>query len=398
MPSPANGAASRFLHAHATHPNPLMALALVAAQLDGQRSQLPGFQPTLGLLYLSGASNAVLPDLLDQARSRWPGLALTGCTGLGVGAAGVEYFDEPALVVLLCELPPTCFRLFGGRHPLDWDAAWTALVHADGTTHDLPGLLQELAERTGSGQLFGGVASGRRQAAQWSDGALQGGLCGVAFNRQARVLSRLTQGCRPEGPTRQITAAEHNLVLRLDDQPALPLLLADVGLTLNPPGPALHRLRHTLAGLSDAHTAAQHHPGQLGAHTRVRHVVGIDPSRQAVALADRVEPGMRLTFARRDPDTARRDLIRVCAELREEVETTDDGTDTGLRVAAAHYVSCTGRGAPYFGSPAAEWRVIAHALGEAVPVVGFFAAGEVAGRHLHGHSGVLTVWATPSAP
>jgi len=35
---------------------------------------------------------------------------------------------------------------------------------------------------------------------------------------------------------------------------------------------------------------------------------------------------------------------------------------------------------------------VRHALGD-VPLVGFFAAGEIAHRHLYGYTGVLTVFA-----
>jgi small ligand-binding sensory domain FIST len=33
-----------------------------------------------------------------------------------------------------------------------------------------------------------------------------------------------------------------------------------------------------------------------------------------------------------------------------------------------------------------------HALGDEVPLIGFFAGGEIAHRHLYGYTGVLTVF------
>jgi small ligand-binding sensory domain FIST len=36
-------------------------------------------------------------------------------------------------------------------------------------------------------------------------------------------------------------------------------------------------------------------------------------------------------------------------------------------------------------------EILSHALGE-IPVVGFFAGGEIARHHLFGYTGVLTVW------
>jgi small ligand-binding sensory domain FIST len=64
-------------------------------------------------------------------------------------------------------------------------------------------------------------------------------------------------------------------------------------------------------------------------------------------------------------------------------------------VAGAVYVSCSGRGGPHFGARHAELQVVRHTLGD-VPLVGFFAGGEIARHHLYGYTGVLTVFASPT--
>ncbi|MFY9512285.1 MAG: FIST C-terminal domain-containing protein, partial [Rubrivivax sp.] len=61
------------------------------------------------------------------------------------------------------------------------------------------------------------------------------------------------------------------------------------------------------------------------------------------------------------------------------------------RIQGAVYVSCAGRGGPHFGAPSAELKTIQHALGD-VPLVGFFAGGEIARHHVYGYTGVLTVF------
>ena len=62
-------------------------------------------------------------------------------------------------------------------------------------------------------------------------------------------------------------------------------------------------------------------------------------------------------------------------------------------IAGALYVSCSGRGGPHFGGPGAELQIVRRALGD-VPLVGFFAGGEIARHHLYGYTGVLTVFTT----
>ena len=87
---------------------------------------------------------------------------------------------------------------------------------------------------------------------------------------------------------------------------------------------------------------------------------------------------MRLAFCTRNTEAARRDLVRICAELREELcpEEGDGIASVGAgavlrpedRVAGAIYVSCSGRGGPHFGAPSA------------------------ARRHVYGYTGVLTLF------
>ena len=334
-----------------------------------------------------------------------------GCVGVGIAASGVEYFDEPALVLMLASLPRESFRPFSGRQPLPGDLSRAALLHADPTTPDLAELITETGER--AGYLFGGLASSRQRHLHWAGEVFEGGLSGIAFEASVALLSRVTQGCQPVGPSRRITAAQRNLVLSLDGQPALQCLAEDLQVSLDRPAAALPRLRATLAGLTSADDAMLGRGGQFGPDTLVRHLIGVDAAARAVALADVVEPGMQLAFCQRNVDAARRDLVRICTEIREEVEARlpvppaepsappsaatplSAGAATAAVVAGgmagAIYVSCTGRGGAHFGEPSAELQIVQRALGD-VPLAGFFASGEVARNHLYGYTGVLTVF------
>jgi small ligand-binding sensory domain FIST len=159
-------------------------------------------------------------------------------------------------------------------------------------------------------------------------------------------------------------------------------------------------------GLSHAGSAPVHQTGNFGSEVRVRHIVGLDPARQAVAVGDTVMAGMQVAFCQRNVQAARADLMRVGAEIREELEPQSMGLQTATaladfladaaphpqrRIAGAIYVSCVGRGGAYFGGPSAEMQVLRRALGD-VPLVGFFAGGEIAFNQLYGYTGVLTVF------
>jgi len=55
-------------------------------------------------------------------------------------------------------------------------------------------------------------------------------------------------------------------------------------------------------------------------------------------------------------------------------------------IAGAIYVSCSGRGGRTLAGPVPSCKIVRRALGD-VPLVGFFAGGEIARHHLYGYTG-----------
>ncbi len=427
----------QFPYGHATHPQWRMAAALVLAQLRAHLT-LPGYAsaPTLGLLYITDHYAGDAQDILDHLGAELPEITdWAGTVGVGIASNNVEYFDEPALAVMLCEIPADQYRVFSGVAPLGvGDAlafeAHTALVHADAETPDVTELIAELAGRTATGYLFGGLASSRTRTVQFAvggngnikgqgaaRGVFRGGLSGVAFGEGVTLVSRVTQGCLPVGAAHTVTACDHNLVTELDGEPALDVMLRDLGVTLdlplNPKSEALAVVRATLVGLTLPADRGQgdmvSRTGNFGNDVIVRHIIGLDPGRRGVAIAQATEAGVQLAFCQRNVAAARADLVRVCAEIREELEPAEltlqaataptapgqewPASPSGRQIAGAVYVSCAGRGGPHFGGPSAELQIVRRALGD-VPLVGFFAGGEIARHHLYGYTGVLTVFVT----
>lgn len=423
---------TRFASGHASHPQWRVAAAAVLAQLRAQMAApAHASAPTLGLLYITDHYADAAQELLDHLSAELPEVTgWSGTVGVGVCASNTEYFDMPGLVVMLLDIPCDQYRVFSGVAPLPRAAssdfvAHTALVHADGQTPDVAELIAEMAERTTSGYVFGGLSASRGASVQFAvtgngnlaghgaaSGVFHGGLSGVAFDARVAVRSRVTQGCQPVGPVHRITAARDNVVLELDHAPALDVLLQTLQVSLEgDPQQAVQRVRATLAGLMDAAPVpgvpAAGHTGHFGTDTRVRHIIGLDGQRHGVALAEAVAPDMRLAFCQRNVAAARADLVRICTEIREELEPQEPPAagDAGApaaafampqqqHIAGAIYVSCSGRGGPHFGGPSAELQTVRHALGD-VPLVGFFASGEIAHHHLYGYTGVLTVFLQP---
>ena len=417
-----------FPYGHAAHPQWRMATGLVLAQVRAQMA-LHNYAsaPTLALLYITDHYADEAQAILDHLSAELPEVTdWSGTVGVGIASNNVEYFDEPALVLMLCELPTDQYRVFSGVAPLGLGfEAHTALVHADPHTTDLGELIEEMAARTASGYLFGGLSSSRSKMLQFAvggdgnikgqgaaPGIFSGGLSGVAFGERVSLVSRVTQGCLPVSRAHTLSGAENNVVTRLDNEPALDVMLRDLKISLSQPEQALKVVRATLVGLmrpadhAAGDAVAIGRSGNFGSDVLVRHIIGLDPTRRAVAVSDQLETGMQLAFCQRNAQAAKADLMRVCAEIREELEPEELPVEvaTGLaaseaesaphparRVAGAVYVSCSGRGGPHFGGPSAELQIVRRALGD-VPLVGFFAAGEIARNHLYGYTGVLTVF------
>lgn len=394
-----------------------MAVALVAAQIRGCMAQ-GGYalQPTLGVVYFSAHFAREAQPLLAALQDEFPHVTdWAGTAAAGVMAAHAEYRSEPALAVMLLDLPAQAYRVFSGIAPLKNGAAapWhQALVHADGRLPELPELLAELAGRTASGHLLGGLSADAVAPIQLAysqdhrpthGGALQGGLSGLAFASDAGLFSATTQGCQVTSARMRITALQDNVLLMLDGRPALDVL-EDMMLVRvdSQPEQATRKMRHILVALGADEHAGIRHLGQFPPAARVCPLVGVDVNRRGIVLPESALSHQYLYFCQRNWTAARADLLRVCAELREALSPADVAADApqgpaiqGERgIAGAIYISCTGRGGDYFGAANGELALLHHVLGD-VPLIGFFSPSQIAGQHLHRYSASLLVFTQP---
>jgi small ligand-binding sensory domain FIST len=409
----------KFRVGHATHPDFRMLVEMTLSQLgdlsdfqaslrqsSSEESGVENADFLLGIVYITPALEARWAHILVELRRCLPEVQWVGSVGHSICADGVEYVDEPAMVLMLTSLNSSHWAMFAGlkrawqRQGIALSEASAILLHADPTTPELVEGLEALVQKASQALVFGGVSSssGNTIGSQThvASQTVQGGMSGVLFGPQVRVLSRVTQGCRPFAPAHTVSASSANYLQALDGQPALDVMLADLGVdeslrytrdgqSLMRALPAARLRSGLLIGVSpskpEAGTARQ-----FGmANYQVRNVIGIDPEQRILALGAQVRRGDKVVFCTRDLDAAHADLIRICAELRDEVE------EQGLTILGAHYVSCTGRGAHLFGAVGAELAVIRHNLGD-VPLVGFYANGEIAGDKLFGYTGILSLF------
>ena len=394
----------RFRAAHAAHADGNVAvdecLLLLRQQAGDERFVRA---PNLGFLYLTEALVPQAAAILARLKEGTGIASWVGASGAAICAADRESADEPALAVMLGQFAAGSFNVFSGaqrppalaaRTDRGAAAAFTALVHADPGAPELPELLVDMASKVSSGYLFGGLSSGRADSCQVADRVLRGGLSGVVFAADVPLVSRVSQGVHPlpAAGRRTVTAAEANQIVSLDGRPAFEVLLEDAGIGARAAG----EMRARLQALGRRGLFVGFEPQSEGGYRErtphqdylVRNVIAIDPGRGRVSVAAPVQAGQVLRFCMRDEAAARKDLIRICSEIRQHLQ------DTGAAPVpprGAVYVSCLGRGRHLFGARHEELRVIRHQLGE-LPLVGFYANGEIAGANLYGFTGVLTVF------
>jgi small ligand-binding sensory domain FIST len=381
-----------------------MACELALSQVEGLKQQ-KGFtsDATLGFVYLTEPLSTHANDVLELLKERTGIDDWVGAVGVGICASGAEYFNEPAISIMVTDLPANQYQIFSGRRrapkrdertSTGEQLSYTAVVHADPATGDIQELINEMAERTQTGLLFGGITSGQTSIGQFASEAVNGGISGAVFSSGIRVLTKITQGCTPLGKEHSVASASGHYLRSFDSGPALDVLLKDLGIqeaqrTSQNGDDILKSISESrlqkglLIGVTPKNDNSKATFG-FGDYV-VRHIVGIDPVNRIVAVADHIQEGDKAIFCTRDAQAARKDLIRICTELRSEAE------EEGLEIQGALYFSCVARGESTFGEQGVELGIIQHNLGD-VPLTGFYANGEIGRNKLYGYTGVLTLF------
>jgi small ligand-binding sensory domain FIST len=370
----------RFAIGHAKGSNWRETLTACLAQIGDVP---PG--ANLGLLYLADAYGADARACVDILRERTGVPHWVGSVGLGVIATGTEYYEDAAMAIMVGAFPEESFRVFGGgtrdiealkQTHGEWyrqDDFHFGIVHGDPRNMATPELVDQLAQEVPGGFFVGGISSSNTEYVQIADGVTSGAISGVLFAPGVPVVTGLTQGCSPISETFEITESVKNVIVTIDGRPALEVMKESIG-------EVLARDLNRAAGYIFAGLPVE---GSDTGDYLVRNLIGVDPQNQLIAIGDLAETGRRIMFCRRDGDTARYDLMRMLRDVK---------TRAGdRRPRGAVYYSCLGRGRNMFGTDGAELEMVREVIGD-VPLVGFFANGEISYNRLYGYTGVLTLF------
>jgi small ligand-binding sensory domain FIST len=341
-----------------------------------QLGQIPS-EAQLGFVYVTDPHATHLGEIYRSLQERTSIKHWVGTVGSAVCCTNTEYYNDPAIVLLIADIPRAQFHLFDSHDNLpaipENFGLHVTVAHGDPRNGHIADLVARLPEQIGNGYLIGGLTSSSNYYYQIANGIAEGSLSGVIFDEGVEVLTGVTQGCSPIGHIHQLTECDSNIAISIDGRPALDVMKEEIGEVL---ARDLNRIGgYIFAGFPVKET-------DTGDYL-VRNLMGIDPNSGAIAIGEYLKANSPIMFCRRDGSTAVTDMLRMLESLRKRLG--DRKIKGGL------YFTCLGRGEHMFGDPNREMQLISETLGE-FPVAGFYANGEIAGNRLYGYTGVLTLF------
>ena len=361
----------------------------------------------LALVFVSTAFASDLPRLLPLLRRElssrhWLGAAGGGVVGTRADGTAAEIEQVPSLSVTLLNLPGAAIDSVAlstkSLPDLDGSAQtwqeWSGLnpqhcrsqiLLIDPTSSNINDLISGMDYAFPGAEKIGGIACPHNvpHGSLLFDDRVVTGAVICSIGGDWRLDSVVAQGCRPIGPVFAIEQVQRNVVLELSDGErrdtpvaCLQRILADLT------EEERDQVRHSLF-LGIERRNLQFTPNRLDAADGaflIRNLIGVDPNNGAVAVADRVRPGMNVQFQLREANASRNEALNL---LRTSTENAGSPPVFGLLMA------CLGRGQGLFGQPDGDVN-LARTVMPDLPMAGAFCNGEigpVAGStNLHGYT------------
>lgn len=339
-------------------------------------------EANFGFIYTTDAMSAEFPELVKRCKQASNIEHWIGTVGLGIVTAGEELYDLPAASIMLANFAENEFTMVHTisnpseiASQLHWPRKFMTnfgIIHGDPLNQQTQDLIEGIQQQLDNGFVVGGLTSSRNNHYQLSDDVTSGGICGALFSENVSVITSLSQGCSPVGEKHTVTKAQENVAFLLDNNPALDVMMQDMGIRDN--DELEKKAGEVFVGLCIS--------GSDKSDYTVRNLVGIDLNQSVFAINDYLTEGNEIIFCNRNEQTAIDDMQHMLDNLAGRLKQPPKG---GL------YVSCLGRGREQFGDDSEEIKMIQKTLGD-FPLTGFYANGEIHHNKLYGYTGVLTLF------
>jgi len=331
---------------------------------------------------------------------------LVGCSGFGVITPDGEIEGAPGIAVMVLSsdriagVPFLQRGLQGREEEVGLEIGLRLRPHRDENSfmlifpdayHVRPvNLFRAIEKNLGSVPLIGGGPAEDGRAGQtfqvFGSEVESNAVSGVLFSGPLRFTTAITQACRPIKRPIRITAAQGNLIMELEGEPAYEVFSAVAEEVLVYPG-ASHEedLRRAISRIFVGIPLNFQQPDFSSGQYVVRNILGVDPEYGIIAVGEEVQAGQVISFTQRDPSLAEEDLKATLQKLRGSLP---------ARPQFGFYFDCCARGSSLYGIPNKDITLIKQYLGD-IPIIGFLGNFEIAPVQqvncLHAYTGVLVL-------
>jgi small ligand-binding sensory domain FIST len=366
--------------------------------------QINGKQVDLAVVFYSSFYRGMAQQIQEGLQALFHPGQIIGCSAESVIGAQEELEQTPAISLLAAHLPEAVISPFflsptNWNRLLDDEITFREAIGAPENTHlfllfadpfstPVDHVLEAFNVYFPGIPIMGGMASAAMVPGQNSlllnERISSSGAVGLALAGEFDIDLVVSQGCRPIGDPYVVTQTEKNVILSLENQPAL-FRIQEMVDTLPEEDERLLQ-RGLLIGRAI-------HPSQeiLGrGDFLVRGVLAANRQNGAITVADNIQTGEIIQFHVRDALTAKEDLEMML--IPQAFRPPASG---------ALLFTCNGRGMRLFDHPNGDISITQKNLGN-IPIAGFFCAGEIGpvGRQnfIHGHTACLAIFRPVQRP
>ena len=304
---------------------------------------------------------------------------LVGCSGMSVLTSSGEFEGQSTIAVLVVRSDQ--FSIYPFLETKSDATSIGAIIDSHVSVEDnslltifpdirnaLPKqLIQKTEEHQFKVPIVGAAASGNPttgQIHQWCrekmvEASVSGALLTGSFHMEVGVA----QGCQPFGKASEITRADGNKILELNETPALEVLQKSLELLTEED----MRRSGGMVFLGMAMDDSNRSP-EIGDYL-IRNIVSIDRDSSAVESAEHITEGQIVRFHLRTRYTARQEIQTIIDRMSQKTQRHPPAF--GL------YFNCLGRGTGLYGEKNYDIGVIKAKFPD-LPIIGFFGNAEYA--------------------
>jgi hypothetical protein len=336
--------------------------------------------PTANLVLVFGSVKRFGETKLQSIlKERYPTAQIIGCSTSGeITAAGV-FDDSLQITAVLWEKTiqrVTHTKMTGMQNSYETatglarqlvsDSLKAVLVYSDGLNVNGSELLEGFKSVLGEIPVMGGMAGDGfnfSKTLQLFNDVISDGLV-IAVGLYGSNLVAATgvgRGWKPYGPPRKVTKSDKNVVLELDDKPALPLYKMYIG-------------EHSAKGLPGSGLNFPFAIIEEGRRDieKIRTILSVDNIKNSLTFAGNVDEGETVRFCQATHDR----LVEGAGDAAHLITDNTNTNQTGLAIC----VSCVGRKGVMAELVADEVKLVQQILGSQTAITGFYSYGEFSPR------------------